>query len=72
VDVVTTELEQRALDTLEHAERVGVGVFVQQASDFAPKGDREQDTVVVILRGQYARSGREALTAVADVIRERP
>lgn len=56
-------------NVLKAAERMGVGVFARQASEFAPDGDRAQDTVIVILRGECARLGRDALIAVADLVR---
>lgn len=65
------ELAEQALNALEFAEQVGVGVFARQTSEFAPGYERELDTVVVVLRGQAARDGRAALVAVADLVGNR-
>lgn len=51
------------------AEATGVGVYAREAPEFAPETDNSEDTVIVVLRGEAARTGRKALVAVADLLR---
>lgn len=59
----------QANNVLWCAEGVGVSVFATQAPEFAE--DHSGDTVIVVLRGGEAvAKGREALVAVADLVRD--
>ena len=61
-------LHAEANNCLWSADSVGVAVFARQAPEFAD--DHSDDTVIVVLRGKNAvAAGREALVAVADLIR---
>lgn len=62
-----TQLDQ-ADNCLKVADTMGVAVFARQAPEFAT--DHEDDTVIVVLRGREAvAAGRDALVAVADLVR---
>ncbi len=63
-----SQLDQ-ADNCLKVADATGVAVFVRQAPDFAE--DHSDDTVIVVLRGAAAvKAGRDALVAVADLVRD--
>ena len=69
-DDLDPDLKDKTLNALAFAEKVEVGLFAREASEYAPDEDRALDTVVLVLRGESARRGREAVTALADLLRE--
>lgn len=58
-------------NALKCADITGVGVYVSQASEFAPADQRAEDTVIIVLRGADAvAKGRGVLVAAADLVQD--
>lgn len=68
-----TEFPHARLDEADNVLKVadtrGVSLFVAQAAEFAPQSLRDDDTVILVLRGHEAVAlGREAVTAVEKLL----
>ena len=60
-----TDLNEAFDNALGSAEVTGIGLFIRQAADFAPQIDREQDTIILVVRGpNEVALLREAVTAL--------
>lgn len=69
-DQLPSDITKEATEAAAFARKHGWSLWASQASDFAPAVDRADDYVIVVLRGEHARAGREALNAVVDLTRK--